>query len=191
MVRVIDDFLPDKIFDTLQKNIMHWSVPWSVCQTANGDSKYYIEDYQSFGCLITPSNPLTELVGVCATVANKIIRSQELQVCEPARIRLGLLTRDNIFRINGAHIDAQVPHTVALLYINDSDGDTILYRNRYDPGDETCKPVYTPDELSIYKTVSPKPNRLLVFDGFTYHSSSTPVKNQLRYAVNFNFIHNV
>lgn len=67
------------------------------------------------------------------------------------------------------HIDFDVPHTVVLYYLNDSDGDTLLYNK----------------QGQIMKRVSPKKGRALVFDGSILHSGGIP-KQGPRCAVNFN-----
>ena len=57
------------------------------------------------------------------------------------------------------HIDMNTPHIVFLYYINDSDGDTYFF-------DETKK--------KIIKKVTPKKNRVAIFDGSIPHASSYP-----------------
>jgi ectoine hydroxylase-related dioxygenase (phytanoyl-CoA dioxygenase family) len=62
-------------------------------------------------------------------------------------------------------------HTTALLYLNDTDGDTYFYKENGD----------------IDFQVSPKANKVIIFDGDMVHSSSTPTQTQYRIALNFNF----
>ncbi len=76
--------------------------------------------------------------------------------------------KDNI------HTNLNIPHLVMLYYVNNCDGDTILY-------DKTLEDVPFeidyPDEyfdLNITRTISPKKGRILLFDGGTYHSASSP-----------------
>ena len=72
------------------------------------------------------------------------------------------------------HINQDVPHLVMLYYVNDCDGNTILYDKKL--GDIPSEIVY-PDEycdLNITHTISPKKGRILFFDGRTYHSPSSP-----------------
>ena len=70
------------------------------------------------------------------------------------------------------HIDIEdIKHMVCLYYINDSDGDTILFN---DNGEEI-------------KRVSPKKGRIVFFDGSIPHCSSRPSKSS-RAIVNFDFV---
>ena len=73
-------------------------------------------------------------------------------------------------QVHSPHIDDNDPHWVLLYYVNDSDGDTILYKDK-----------------TIIKKVSPKKGRMVFFDGSIWHSASTPQKN-VRSVINFNFI---
>jgi len=66
------------------------------------------------------------------------------------------------------HTDIEEPHTVYLYYVNDSDGETILFKDE-----------------KIHKKVKPKKGRMLVFDGKTLHAAYQPIKN-IRCVLNIN-----
>jgi len=75
------------------------------------------------------------------------------------------------------HVNREVPHLVMLYYVNDCDGDTILFDKTINdiPFD-----VQYPDEycdLKIVHRISPKRGRILFFDGITYHAPSTPINS--------------
>ena len=65
----------------------------------------------------------------------------------------------------------------ALYYVNDSDGDTVFFNEKY--------PYQGP--LTVRQTVTPKKGRLVVFDGRIYHAANNPRTNDYRITVNFNF----
>lgn len=91
-------------------------------------------------------------------------------------------------RIDKPHIDIAKPHYIGLYYVNDSDGDTVIYQETYSPFFEsTIHTNMTPESLTIIKTISPKKGRLVIFNGAHYHSSSQPTTNH-RCVVNFHFI---
>jgi len=70
---------------------------------------------------------------------------------------------------NTPHVDMKFPHHVLLYYINDSDGDTILFKDR-----------------KIWKRISPKKNRLIMFNHKILHSSSHPLESAARVVLNYN-----
>jgi len=68
----------------------------------------------------------------------------------------------------------------AVYYVSDSDGDTILFEEKYSPGysDHSKK--------TILQKVSPKKGRIVIFDANRFHANSWPTKKE-RVIVNWNF----
>jgi|SaaInl5LU_22_DNA_1037371.scaffolds.fasta_scaffold00169_18 hypothetical protein len=83
---------------------------------------------------------------------------------------------------NHAHIDSNEPHLVCLYYVNDADGDTVIYNET--ANDIINLPGLTNDMLTIKQTITPKKGRAVLFNGNRYHSSSTPTTNK-RCIINF------
>ena len=76
------------------------------------------------------------------------------------------------------HIDIEnKEHLVALYYVCDSDGDTIIYNERKDQGLKATS--YT-----IKEKVTPKQGRMVIFDGTLYHTAEQP-KDNIRCVVNY------
>ena len=70
------------------------------------------------------------------------------------------------------------------MYFNDSDGDTIVY-NEQSP---TVKiPNETLTNLTEKKRISPRENRLLIFDGSFIHTGHSPTNHRRRILLNCNF----
>lgn len=82
------------------------------------------------------------------------------------------------------HVDKHddKPYKVCLYYVNDTDGDTVLYK-------QTSKNS-TPEEIKTGKLneerrISPKKGRAIIFDGEVYHRASRPTTD-LRCVINYN-----
>jgi hypothetical protein len=107
------------------------------------------------------------------------------------RIRLGLLTKTATNQINDPHVDSHIQHKTGLIYLNDSNGNTILYNEKYDvtsgitPYDYFVKTL--DQTISIKESVESRKNRLLLFNGLHYHSSTTPTNVDRRITINFNY----
>jgi hypothetical protein len=86
------------------------------------------------------------------------------------RLRLGMTTAYNEKLIHNSHTDFQFKHETILLYLNDSDGNTIFYDKKN----------------KIIQEVEPKKNKIVYFDGLIPHSSSKPYKNTYRIVLNIN-----
>ena len=77
--------------------------------------------------------------------------------------------------IDTPHIDLDYrKHLVALYYVCDSDGDTVIYNERKESKSYTIK-----------QKVTPKQGRMVLFDGSLYHTAQQPLNN-VRCIVNYN-----
>jgi len=90
------------------------------------------------------------------------------------RLDMTLYNPENV--LQSPHIDTQQPHWASIYYVNDSDGDTLIYNE-----------TESSDNYTIQKRIEPKANRLLIFDGKFYHTGSSPSKHKNRVIINSNF----
>jgi hypothetical protein len=83
------------------------------------------------------------------------------------------------------HIDKKIKHLVCLYYANDSSGPTIISDKLYgkDKFDQFLENV----DLPVLQTIEPKKGRMVIFNGYRYHSASNP-ENGRRVVINFNAI---
>lgn len=185
--KVYDNILDIETFNNFTKHIQDRRVPWYFVGTAydneDTDGNFSFENLPD-----TDSELGRELIDIVV----KCVDSAGVDISTILRTRLGLITKTKTTSINEAHLDTVRPHLVGLLYLNDSDGETILYNETLD-----CFGGYKPT-IEFYNTfiegnlteltrVSPKANRLLIFDGNHFHSSSTPTNTNRRLTLNFNF----
>jgi len=113
-----------------------------------------------------------------------------IEVHELSLIRAFLsmpVSADKIDRVDKPHVDKPFPHIVGLYYVNDSDGDTVIYRETNVPAiDNRVIPEIDPKSLTIAKTITPKKGRIVFFNGQIYHSSTQPTVGP-RCVLNFHF----
>jgi hypothetical protein len=69
------------------------------------------------------------------------------------------------------HRDQEESMLVAIYYINDSDGDTLIFD----------------DEYNIVQRVQPKKGRLIYFENDVLHAGQVPTNTEFRGVINFNF----
>jgi hypothetical protein len=67
-----------------------------------------------------------------------------------------------------------------IYYVNDSDGDTFLFNEFWDP--VSGQP---PTQLTLNQRVTPKRNRAVIFESDRFHASSNPRFNKNRFIINF------
>lgn len=84
------------------------------------------------------------------------------------------------------HVDHPYTHLSVLLYLNDTDGDTLLsdqfFNSLYDtPFRNNCNlndNIEDDDKVTILERVSPKKGRILIFNGENYHTSMCPTEKE-------------
>lgn len=73
-------------------------------------------------------------------------------------------------------------YLTAIVYVAGSDGDTILYDDRFNG---TVLPE--PSDLTEALRVTPNPNSGVMFNGLHYHTGLLPVRSKVRLVLNYNF----
>jgi hypothetical protein len=69
------------------------------------------------------------------------------------------------------HVDLLEEHFALLYYVCDADGDTVIFENMYSKNDP--KPP-EPHELKEKMRVTPKQGRVVIFDGYYWHTATQP-----------------
>ena len=83
--------------------------------------------------------------------------------------------------VDTPHLDRYDPHLVILYYVNDSDGETVIYN--YKSKDKDDIPYF--EDVKELKRITPKQGRIVVFDGRYWHTAEQPTKN-IRCIINMN-----
>jgi len=83
--------------------------------------------------------------------------------------------------VDTPHLDRYDPHLVILYYVNDSDGQTVIYN--YKSKDKDDIPYF--EDVNELKRITPKQGRIVVFDGRYWHTAEQPTKN-IRCIININ-----
>jgi hypothetical protein len=105
------------------------------------------------------------------------------------RIRLGLYPRIMIDAAHHPHVDFYFPHYNALYYVNDADGDTVLFNESFDDVPQPLLATYLrEDRFTVAKRVTPKKGKMIGFEGKQYHASMHPMQSTHRIAIAFSFV---
>lgn len=97
---------------------------------------------------------------------------------------------DEDYFLNGLHIDKVISHIAMVYYINDTDGDTMIYEDTEMTNSALISKKIEENNFSTFKLqqrVSPKKGRLVVFDGKFPHYALYPTVAD-RYIINFNLV---
>jgi len=105
------------------------------------------------------------------------------------RIRLGLYPKIMVDAIHHPHVDFYYPHYNALYYVNDADGDTVLFKETSEEVSQAMLPSYLRDPgFTIARRIAPKKGKMVGFEGNQYHASGHPMQATHRIAIAFSFL---
>ena len=189
-IKIIDNLLPDGYANALEIDILRNGFPWA-----------YVDDVTYGNTDGTPglTHVLFELEHKITSnylpffkpIVYHIEKESGYAIHTLLRMRIGLINRVSKTEsiINQPHVDFYYPHVTACYYISDGDGDTIAYNQMWKDGDgfDHNKVIETTD-FTIAERCKPKKNRLFVFNGARYHSSSTPTEFNKRIVLTINYI---
>ena len=179
---IIDKEYQNKIKDLLFSN----KFPWFFCndvsinnnniQQRPGFQHYYLTDKE------VNSKFHNDIVPIIVKSLEKasIKHNDMLQGRSFFQLPLNISDRHIV---DTPHVDADVPHLAVLYYVNDSDGDTIIYENEFKGYDN----IPHNDDLKIKQKITPKMGRVVVFNGKYWHTAEQPEHNN-RCIINYNII---
>ncbi len=187
MIEIYDDLLPKKLIDEILFITTSSSFPWyKASNSFYAVSEKTAEKYKNNSFVVNtpqlahqffsengnPSNSIWQDIPV--VLVENFFKFYNLKSVEILRAKANLMLKTNIDTKyhNPPHIDTAQSHDVLLYYVNDSDGDTIIFDS------------YLGNK--IVKKISPKKGRFLYFSGEQYHASSPPVEHDSRIVVNIN-----
>ena len=86
------------------------------------------------------------------------------------------------------HVDFNTgqPYSTLVYYVDDCDGDTIIFDKIFNPQEEIYNPVFA-DPLPELIRITPKKGAGLFFNGHRYHAGNYPVEQSSRIVINFDF----
>ena len=199
-IKIIDNFLDKEYFDKIQSHIESGDFLWNYMDnitTYAGSNKIKDPDLcRIYDDLYDGSNKIKDLglYGFNRYIINPHDKPHDLGVFNHLISEMMRVIGLNIFRsrldmtvnrensiILDPHVDVLYPHISSILYINDSDGNTIIYNQKYNDYDKFNQ------QLTVQKEIEPRANRLLIFDGMYIHTGCTPSKHNRRILINSNF----
>jgi hypothetical protein len=202
MHKIFDDLLPSGLTDRLENMLLSKDFSWYALDNLSlGDQekKYsftysdcyrYIDTYGMSSLIYKDDNWYDPygLYMMSRQIIDYVLDETGLKLNRILRIKANFLTQnpDHSFDemcINFPHLDNYHEHKVLVYYVNDSDGDTILFNEKYKPSDKDSNV-----HLSTEARVHPKKGRILMFDGLQYHTSQNPINSKYRCVLNINFV---
>jgi len=186
-----DNFLSlEQILEVSQEVIKdNKDILWHALKSTTDISQYpkidsnitISEDEQYVHAASFNDTKMSDIHDIGKDILQTFAKKHGIEVKEVLRIKANILNKtDKQNHIHPPHVDMTIPHMVLLYYVNDSDGDTIIFHQKHSSDQD---PV-----LTVNRSISPKAGSAIMFDGLTYHSSSSPQYTEERIVININFI---
>ena len=178
-MKVIDDKVSKVLQDKIEAYFLNHHFPWYYNDNSLGNkvlkkhklkTKDSFDKFQFTHKFIDERKVNSSHINIIIELLNELnIEESSIIGCKAnLKFKTSTKKKHNIF-----HVDHKDPHKVMIYYVNDSDGDTFFFKNGI--------------ENKVYKTVTPKKNRIVVFDGKILHASSYPITSPISMTLNFNF----
>jgi hypothetical protein len=189
---IIDNIIPKGYQDALESDMMQSRFPWGFIE----DVTY--EGYNNNSGLVHIAydlgNDPSDYFSFIKPLVYHLEQAVEQPIKKLLRIRIGFLYPRNIPSThNTPHVDFLYPHFTACYYVNDSDGDTVLFdKHIQDIGKEINNQALIDfTEKTKFNEVarcSPRKGTAFIIDGSQFHASTSPKINSRRLVVTVNWI---
>ena len=194
---VVEDFLHKITLKQLEKIILGNNITWGYRQFPNytdiatekefrdNDPNIFNKEFGDFSHRLLSNNLTSEVYELFPNFKNLIQNKFKIKVKKLARININFAFPTGVVSSN-----YDTPHCdfvecdkyckSIVCYINESDGDTVLF-------DEYSNGITDTSKKTIVKRITPKAGKAVMFDSTRYHSGSFPSK-KTRIIINIVFI---
>jgi len=173
--KVIENFLDKDQFLNLQSIFLSDNFPWFYHDNISGLNDSALGDF-GFGHSIFYREPSSSIYSTVESVVQLICAASE--TTNIIKVRADMTVFSTYGHRHQPHLDLHEPHTVSILYLTNSDAETVIFKN------------VNIDTLSFdeYQRVAPKENKLVIFNGAYYHTGHSPASSNRRILLNVNSI---
>jgi hypothetical protein len=201
MIKVYDDLLPPALVDRIEATLLNDQFYWFALDNLSlGGQKVKREFIMPEGYKYVESPGMTkpfwrdglwydpyDMFMMSNMIIDYFSEASGIPANRLVRIKGNMLTPNpnpeyDETAMHYPHIDFYNNHHVLVYYVNDSDGDTVIFNEKWSPEhDGSLIP------LTIKERIAPKRGRIAYFDGLHYHTSTNPMHHGERVILNINF----
>lgn len=175
-IKIIDNFLPDRIFKNVYNTVTNNEFPWQYCDGVaylkehreekglSPDDNYFMFTHTIYDMGAPTSNYFAEFF---PDFEGCLFQKADINIKAIVRIKCNLYTRTEKLFQHDMHEDYPFNHIAGLFSLNDNDGYTIF------------------EDGTKVESVA---NRMMIFDGHDKHASTTCTNQKRRLNINFNLL---
>jgi hypothetical protein len=190
---IVENLIPKGYQDQLEEDITQVGFPWmyveDVTYNGYGNNSGLVHSAFDFG------RPPGEYLAFIKPLIYSLEQAVGNKIEKLLRIRIGFLTprTDVGYEHNAPHVDFLYPHYTACYYINDSDGDTVMFDQvisnmGVDINDRVLLNFTQTTSFTEAARCSPRKGTAFIMDGRHFHASTNPKINKRRLVATVNWI---
>ena len=180
-MKVFDNIISKKEQKFIKNNLLdNADFPWSYVSDVSKKDNIH-QRRPGFKHIFKNYNLIEPILVNTRAKLNKVLYAKDEILEARSFLQLPLDKNFTGKGVDTPHLDRTEPHLVVLYYVNDSDGDTIIYD--YKSKDENDIPYF--ENVKEIKRIKPKQGRVVVFDGLHWHTAEQP-RNDIRCIININ-----
>lgn len=190
--KIVENLLPQGYADQIEQDLLRVKFPWyyvnDVTNPEYGNNSGLVHVAFDVGAEPSEWHPFIR------PIVYSIEEAHGKKIDTVYRIRIGFLpkTDEPEYDCNTPHVDFLWPHYTACYYVNDSDGDTVLFDQRLsEVGDnltiDAIDEYTAKTKFTVNARCTPKKNSVFIFNGNQFHASSKPKHHARRLVITVNY----
>jgi hypothetical protein len=191
-VIICDNLLTRGYIDAIEADLTRTGFPWlyvrDVTSRHYGSNSGFVHPAFDYG-----KEP-SEWFSFIKPLVYSIEEAHSQKIEELFRIRVGFLlpTNEPEYKYNTPHVDFLWDHYTACFYVNETDGDTVVFDQNIEElsgeiSEMTLNEYANNAKFTILKSIEPKRNRVCIFNGKNFHSSTKPKHYERRIVITVNY----
>ena len=191
MIKIVDNLLTPSYATAIEDDVMRPEYPWLYLDDVTYDGSTNNPGLVSV--IFDHGKPMSDWYPFIKPAVYQIADAGGVAIEKLLRIRIGFLLQENTQpKPSTPHVDFLYPHYTACYYINNSDGDTVVYNQTLDDvgiekDHDIVKKYVDQTEFTVATTSPPRKGSVCIFDGKHFHSSTNPYKNRRRLVMTVNW----
>jgi len=191
---VIDNVIPKDYQDQLLSLMTGWDFSWVFNQSMvspDDDFQNQEDNHAGFNHFFFEDNqPKSQHFNFVYPMVLGITSETRVPVNRLIRMRANLTLPNKTSKLDWhmPHIDSFFEHWNAIYYVNDCDGDTVIFNetnDNYSSGEDDIIRIKN-GNFTVKQRIEPKKGRVVIFPGKYYHSSSWARNSKFRCVININ-----